>query len=144
MTADNRMYVRVTDWKGEPGYVPGDDPDSFIRREGAEAFRRLIDNAKPAGDYIITNVSRELEDEEDIYVIAHAIKGLVEMAAKEPNVVIRAHYMRRIAEIAQIDERVLMAPVSSAPTWREAPEQPARQERPKNVIPIRRGGVKLA
>ncbi|MFY9665473.1 MAG: DNA primase [Candidatus Cybelea sp.] len=27
---------------------PGDDPDSFIRREGAEAFRGLLETAKPA------------------------------------------------------------------------------------------------
>jgi DNA primase catalytic core len=27
---------------------PGDDPDSFVRREGAEAFRGLLETAKPA------------------------------------------------------------------------------------------------
>ncbi len=27
---------------------PGDDPDTFVRRDGADAFRRLLDSAKPA------------------------------------------------------------------------------------------------
>jgi DNA primase len=133
MTADNRMYVRVADWKAQPGHIPGDDADSFIRREGPEAFRRMIDTAKPHGVWVIEEVERELEDEEDIYVIAAAIKGLVEMAAKEPDPVIRAHYLRRIAEVAQVDESALMTPVPAG-----RPVRPARQALPGNVTPIYR------
>ena len=123
------MYVRVIDWKGSPLTVPGDDPDSFIRREGPAAFQQLIDSATPYGDWIITETERGLADVDDIYVIAHAVKGLLEMAQQEPDPVIRGHYMRRISQMAKVDEAVLMTPVSPEPTWTE----PARQRKPRQV-----------
>lgn len=115
----DRIFVRVADWQSQPGYVPDDDADSFIRREGPEAFRRMIDSARPAGEWIIDQVERDLEDESDIYVVAQAIKGLVEMAAKEPDPVIRSHYMRRISTMAQVDAALLGTPVSPKPTATE-------------------------
>jgi DNA primase len=134
---DNRMYVRVADWQAQPGYRAGDDADSFIRREGPDAFQRMIDSAKPAGDWIIDQTERDLVEESDIYVIAQTIKGLIEMASKEPDPTIRAHYMRRIASMAQIDESVLLAPVDPRPTW-QGPSPIT--DRPNQS---RRGGVRL-
>ncbi len=37
---------------------PGDDPDGFVRRSGAEAFRKLLDDAKPA---IAFRIDAEIE-----------------------------------------------------------------------------------
>lgn len=103
MTAE-RMYVRVADWKDAPGSVPGDDVDSYLRREGPDGFRHMIDNARPYGDWLIDAVEEELEDETDIYVIAQAVKRLLSVMAKEPDPVIRAHYMRRVATLAKTEE----------------------------------------
>lgn len=32
---------------------PGDDPDSFVRREGGPALQAIIDAAKPAGVWVL-------------------------------------------------------------------------------------------
>jgi len=138
MTDDKRMFVRVADWKAQPGYVPGDDPDSFIRREGPDAFQHLIDTAKPYGDWIIDGTFADLDEKDDIYVVAQVVKGLVEMAHREPDPIIRAHYLRRIASMAQVDEAVLMAPIALGPAPTYVTNEPPRPvgPRPSNVIPI--------
>lgn len=38
---------------------PGDDPDSFLKREGTEAFQNLLENARPFFDYKIDRAAAE-------------------------------------------------------------------------------------
>ena len=40
----------------------GDDPDSFIRREGPSAFQTLIDAAMPAGTWKVSRMFDKLPD----------------------------------------------------------------------------------
>lgn len=37
----------------------GDDPDSFIRREGPVAFQTLVDAAVPAGSWLLDRAATE-------------------------------------------------------------------------------------
>ena len=96
-----RMYVRVVDWKAEPAARPGDDVDSLIRREGIDAFKRLVANAKPYGDWMIDQAEHDFPDA-DIYERSKLVHRLVSVAKNERDPVIRAHYRTRIAALAGI------------------------------------------
>ena len=96
-----RMYVYVADWEAEPSARPGDDVDSLIRREGIDAFKRLVENAKPYGEWMIDQAARDFP-EADIYERAKLTARLVAIVKNERDPVIRAHYRTRIAELAGI------------------------------------------
>ena len=97
-------HIRVIDWKGEPLAVVGDDPDSFIRREGPDAFQRLVDDAKPYCDWLIDQAADAYETL-DIYQRAASIRTLVEVVKRTAlDPVVRAHYRSRIAALAGLDE----------------------------------------
>lgn len=97
------MHIYVVDWKAEPLAVVGDDPDSFIRREGAEAFQRFIDNARPYCDWLIDQAAAAYETQ-DVYQRATSVRTLIEVAKLATDPVIRAHYRSRIASLAGLDE----------------------------------------
>ena len=119
MPDDKRLYVRIADWKADPHYVPGDDPDSYLHREGATAFKNLLASAKPYGDYLIDDLDRQLQDEPDVFVRALAVRNLVGDIMREPDPVVRAHWLKRVAEMWSIDEALLLTPIPVEPPHQE-------------------------
>ena len=116
-------HIRVMDWKGEPLAVVGDDPDSFIRREGPEAFQRLVDNARPYCDWLIERAAASYETL-DIYQRAASIRTLVAVVKRTAlDPVVRAHYRSRIAALAGLDEEEV----------RQLMGEQAGTRRPQNV-----------
>lgn len=95
------MHIYVVNWKEEPRAVPGDDVDSFIRREGPAAFEAMIARAKPHMDVVIDQAA-EAWEASDVYARSATVKRLLQSVADEPDPVIRAHYRKRIAELADI------------------------------------------
>lgn len=102
-----RFSVRIADWGGEPLARPGDDPDSFVRREGPDAFRRFIANAKPAGDWIITQQERALSPTADAMERSEVVRKLMDVVTREGDPILRAHYRRRLADIGQVEPTVI-------------------------------------
>jgi DNA primase len=108
---------------------PEDDPDTFVRREGREAFGKAVAGAKPLSQYLFAELSAQVDmatDEGRARFVAQArpLVGQVEAPA------LGAMLRRRLAELARLSaeemERLLPGkqPVRAAPA--KAPPRSAR------------------
>ena len=84
----------------------GDDPDSFLKKEGAPAFVERMTKARPIFDWFI----RYLVDKSDTGTIDGKVRVVEELAPhvkKITDPVERGLYVREIARILGINERTL-------------------------------------
>jgi DNA primase len=83
----------------------GKDPDTFIRTEGAAAYRKLLESAPPYLDYLIGR-ARQLgvaTAEQKL----RAMNFLMPFVQRIPNAVVRTEWASRIAQQLRVDEPVL-------------------------------------
>ena len=108
----------------------GEDPDSLVRAEGAEAFTARLARALPLSDYLHDELAArvDMESMDGRARLAELAKPLV---AKVPEGVFRALLVRRIAKAVGMDEtaygRFVDAAAGAAP---QAPGRPLRAARP--------------
>src|SRR4029077_6058357 len=96
----------------------GKDPDTFIRTEGAGAYRKLLDAAPPYLDYLIGR-ARELgvaNAEQKL----RAMNFLLPFVQRIPNALLRSEWASRIAQQLRIDEPVLREALRKAAAERRA------------------------
>ncbi len=102
---------------------PGEDPDSFLRKNGADAFARILRSAvSPVRFY-----ARTLIDREDIKTeagVLRAARSMLELIANSPDSVQRARLIDEAAvELgipkAALEENLRIA-VSRRPMWQKA------------------------
>lgn len=100
---------------------PGEDPDSLLARQGAEALRALVDDAGPALEVVIRRaVARGIATP---FEKADAVAAVVPHLARIPDRVERGAFARRLALAAAVE----VADVSAA--LREAlGEAPSQEE----------------
>jgi DNA primase len=87
--------------------LPGGlDPDSFIRRQGAEAYRGRLAGVPTYLDYLTERAAVEhgLERPEGKIAAANAIMPYL---ARVPNAMLRSELANRVAERFRLDERML-------------------------------------
>lgn len=85
----------------------GEDPDSFIRKEGNDAFAARVAKARPIFDFFI----RDLIASHDTGSVEGKVKVVEDIAPylrKISNVVERDLYIREIARLLGINERTLL------------------------------------
>ncbi len=83
----------------------GSDPDDFVRREGADALRRVIDGAKPMVDALLDDiVSRRLARELSARAAADAI---AELLAPVRDPIVSGGVVQEAARRLQVDARAL-------------------------------------
>jgi len=83
----------------------GKDPDTFIRTEGAAAYRKLLESAPPYLDYLIGR-ARQLgvaTAEQKL----RAMNFLMPFVQRIPNALLRSEWASRIAQQLRVDEPVL-------------------------------------
>jgi DNA primase len=83
----------------------GKDPDTFIRTEGAAAYRKLLESAPPYLDYLIGR-ARQLgvaSAEQKL----RAMNFLMPFVQRIPNALLRSEWASRIAQQLRVDEPVL-------------------------------------
>ena len=108
----------------------GEDPDSLVRAEGAEAFTARLARALPLSDYLHDELAArvDMDSMDGRARLAELAKPLV---AKVPEGVFRALLVRRIARAVGMGEdaygRFVAAAADAAP---QAAGRPARQPRP--------------
>ena len=85
------------------------DPDSFVRKEGAEAVRETITKKKPILDYYIDYyiTKHSIKTPEDKNSLIKAVLPYVEAVR---NSVIRRLYIKRIAELTGVEENHFVDP----------------------------------
>ena len=87
--------------------LPGGlDPDSFIRRQGADAYRERLGGAPTYLDYLTERAAAEHDLERPEGKIA-AANALMPYLAKVPNSMLRSELANRVAERFRLDARLL-------------------------------------
>jgi DNA primase len=91
----------------------GEDPDSFLRKEGNAAFAARVAKARPIFDFFI----RDLVSSHDTGSVEGKVKVVEELAPhlrKISNLVERDLYLREIARVLGINERTLAKKIGGA------------------------------
>lgn len=118
----------------------GKDPDEFIRKHGADAFRALVEKALPLVEYRLR------------YVLSHTnydtldgkVKALHEMMpvlAGIREAAVRSEYERRLAQTLMLDEGIVCSELHHyRPEAEDAVRQPIRKAVAKPDTALRKAG----
>ena len=118
----------------------GKDPDEFIRKHGADAFRALVEKALPLVEYRLR------------YVLSHTnydtldgkVKALHEMMpvlAGIREAAVRSEYERRLAQTLMLDEGIVRSELHHyRPEAEDAVRQPIRKAVAKADTALRKAG----
>jgi DNA primase len=88
------LFFAEADADGRVAEMPaGIDPDDFVRKQGAAAFRGLVDQARPMLDHLIQRAA----DDATIPGKANTAKRVAEVLAKVKNPLVRDLYVRELA-----------------------------------------------
>jgi len=97
---ENDLNVRVVT------LPEGDDPDSFVRKQGGEAFRTLVNDAISFVDFIAGEYERQGKLE-TVEGQAQTIRAIVQTIAKMKDELKRNFYIKQVAEKYHLYESVL-------------------------------------
>ncbi|MDX2003602.1 MAG: DNA primase [Chitinophagales bacterium] len=90
---------------------PEDDPDSFVKREGASAFIRYKQQQEK--DFILFKTEYLLKDaQNDPVKKTEAIKDIVHSVSLVPDTIKRSLYIRECSQLLDMDERILITEVN--------------------------------
>src|SRR5579862_8102828 len=96
----------------------GKDPDSFVRSEGAAAYRKLLEAAPPYLDYLIGRAKRPglATAEEKL----RAVNFLLPFVQRIPDALLRSEWASRIAQQLRVEEPVLREALRKAASERRS------------------------
>jgi DNA primase len=103
----------------------GKDPDSFIRSEGAAAYTKLLSEAPPYVDYLISRARKM--DMSTAEGKLRAVNFLLPYVQRIPDRILRSEWATRIAQQLRIEEPVLRESMRKAANERRS-EVKARPE----------------
>ena len=103
----------------------GKDPDSFIRSEGAAAYTKLLNEAPPYVDYLISRACKM--DMSTAEGKLRAVNFLMPYVQRIPDRILRSEWATRIAQQLRIEEPVLRESMRKAASERRS-EVKARPE----------------
>jgi DNA primase len=111
--------------------LPGDDdPDSFVKREGAERFRAVLTEATDALSFLLKRFTSagELDTPQGKSAVLNRLKPLLETTA---DAVVRAEYIKTIAERIDVAQQLIYRLLpqvmqSSSPAPAPTPTLPQR------------------
>src|SRR6202049_1399374 len=114
-------------------YSKNADPDLYIREMGVEAYTKLLKDAPPYVDYLISR-ARHMDLSTGEGKLS-AVNFLLPYAQKIPNRLLRSEWATRIAQQLRLEEPVLRAALSKAAAERRsglkvAPELVGRAAKP--------------
>ncbi|MCE7063528.1 DNA primase [Dyadobacter sp. CY343] len=88
-------------------FPDGDDPDSYVRKVGAEAFKQYL--KKASKDFITFKTEVLLQDAgDDPFRLAAVIGEVVSSIVKIPDAIKRQVFFRRTSEMMKVDEQMLI------------------------------------
>lgn len=117
-------------------FPDGEDPDSYVRRVGAEAFKAYL--KKSSRDFITFKTETLLQDAgNDPFRLAAVIGEVVNSIIKIPDAIKRQVFFHRTSEMMKVDEQMLISEGNKL--LRKLHTQPKPQERgsgrPSNFTP---------
>ncbi len=87
----------------------GEDPDSFVRKEGAAPLREMISVAPSLFDLKIVHIFKEAKGPQEK---ARAVKRIAELLAKLPGEIEKMMYLQMVAERCGLSEELLLREIS--------------------------------
>ena len=107
-------------------FPDGEDPDSYVRRVGAEAFKEYL--KKASKDFITFKTETLLQDAgNDPFRLAAVIGEVVNSIIKIPDAIKRQVFFHRTSEMMKVDEQMLISEGNKL--LRKLHSQPKPQER---------------
>ncbi len=87
--------------------LPGEDPDAFVRKRGAEAFLKMVEEAKPLIPYRLESLARKfsLKTPEGK---SRACQEILPSIARIENAILRSAYLKELAESLAVREEDLL------------------------------------
>lgn len=113
---------------------PGEDPDSFIRTKGGEAFQKLLDNPISLAAFQIKAMKENASDPNSIDTLARITDELFETFAACSKEILRSYLLQESAEILGIPLAAMKSDFDSHMEDQE--KRRIWQERLKNAEPI--------
>lgn len=91
----------------------GDDPDAFVKKQGATAYLRLLDQAPPYFDYLLQRARSE-NDLKSVEGKLNAVNQVLPYLALVANHMERAEQTRRVAEFFDFEESIIREELKKA------------------------------
>lgn len=114
----------------------GEDPDSLVRKEGAEAFKERLRQAKPLSELFFEQLMSGID--------MNSMDGRARLAEKAmpglrklPPGIFREMMLGRLAELTKVETRQVEAAIAPRGRAQPAPPQPAATQAPIGRRPLR-------
>jgi DNA primase len=117
MAAEAGLFYSEADADVRIVRLRGVDPDDHVRKEGAEAFKALLDGARPLLDHLIQLAA----DDSSIPGRTHAVTRVVEVLARVGNPIYRDLYVRELAGRVNVPVQQIQQLMRSAMAKKPAP-----------------------
>ncbi len=126
MLEETGLKVRILRMQGAK------DPDEFLRKYGADRFRKLLDRTENYAEYQLQSIQRKYDLTQDDQKVAY-LKEAVEVVSALPSAVEREVYGGRAAEAAGITAQAMEVEVKKA--YRQRMARAKKKETQKNLSP---------
>jgi DNA primase len=117
------------------------DPDKFLREQGADAYKKLLEQSPPYLDYLIGRARRMDLTTASGKVVA--MNYLMPYVQRLPNRLLRSEWATRIASELRVDEPVLREALRRAAVERRAEVQPKVELLAPAVKPAERQLIRM-
>ena len=116
----------------------GDDPDNFIRKQGAAAYQEQLRNSRPYLDYLLERsaTGRDFNRDDSRREFLEQMLGI---AARIPDAAQRDQFADRLAHKARITEEVVRAEIRKAAVQRQTTVEERRIPVSTQVKPAEKG-----
>ena len=93
----------------------GEDPDTFIRREGSETYQQKLKNSQSYLDFALSQFLKQQKDPSSPKGKQEVVSRILPYLAKIPNKIEQAEQVTRIASRLQVDENLILAEMRKVP-----------------------------
>ncbi len=118
-----------------------EDPDSFLRKEGAEAFRAILDKGESITSFQVRTLREAEANPNTIDAVSRVSRATLETIAKCPSAVMRAALLQEASTLLALPMSALeedLAKVKSAAALeKRAPARPLAGEAAPSPLPVR-------
>jgi DNA primase len=117
---------------------PGEDPDTFVRRHGREAYQELLRLSQPYLEFLLDRASREHDLSSDDGRRGF-LQTMLGVAARIPEAAARDQFADRLAHKARITEEVVRAEIRKAAVAKKTTLTPREMPLAFTIKPAERG-----
>jgi DNA primase len=86
---------------------PGDDPESYVLKNGGGAFKELVESAQEYFDFLMDTLCRKFDPHSEVGKARIASEFLAALA-QVPNAVLREAYLKKLAERLRVSAGALL------------------------------------